>query len=236
IFILTDEPGKKRDTDIAEHIMKGHYAGEINAQFHNVQSSPVTQDQIDEAMEVIQPAIDPELMRKYIAYSKRNIFPVLEGDARQMIIDFYLNLRNQGSSDPNSPVPVTARQLEALVRLAEASARMRLSNVVTTTDVNRIIRIVNESLRQVMTDPETGKLDVDIISTGMAKSQRDRVKLIRDIIRELQQEHEGKAPKDEVIQRASEAGIDEDKAEDLIKRLKKEGAIFEPRNGYLKST
>ncbi len=236
IFILTDEPGKKRDTDIAEHIMKGHYAGEINAQFHNVQSSPVTQDQIDEAMEVIQPSIDPELMRKYIAYSKRNIFPVLEGDARQMIIDFYLNLRNQGSSDPNSPVPVTARQLEALVRLAEASARMRLSNVVTTTDVNRIIRIVNESLRQVMTDPETGKLDVDMISTGMAKSQRDRAKLIRDIIRELQQEHEGKAPKDEVLLHASEAGIDEDKAEDIIKRLKREGAIFEPRNGYLKST
>jgi len=60
--------------------------------------------------------------------------------------------------------------------------------------------------------------------------------LIRDIIRELQQEHEGKAPKNEVLLRASEAGIDEDKAEDLIKRLKKEGAIFEPRNGYLKST
>jgi DNA replicative helicase MCM subunit Mcm2 (Cdc46/Mcm family) len=39
-----------------------------------------------------------------------------------------------------------------------------------------------------------------------------------------------------VLLRASEAGIDEDKAEDIIKRLKREGAIFEPRNGYLKST
>ena len=67
-------------------------------------------------------------------------------------------------------------------------------------------------------------------------SQRDQAKLIRDIICELQQEHEGKAPKDEVFQRASEAGINEDKVEDIIKRLKREGAIFEPRAGHLKST
>lgn len=235
IFILTDKTNRQRDTEIAEHIMRGHYAGEISAQFQNVPSTKVTQAQIDDAMEVIQPSIEPELMRKYIAYSKRNIFPVLEDDARQQIIDFYLNLRNQGS-DPNSPVPVTARQLEALVRLTESSARMRLNNTITTADVNRVIRIVTESLKQVMTDPETGKLDADIISTGMAKSQRDKAKLIRDIIREVQQGHEGKAPKQEVIQRAIEAGIEEDKAEDMIKRLKREGSIFEPRNGFLQTT
>lgn len=236
IFILTDETNRQLDTNIAEHIMRGHYAGEINAQFQNTQSSDVTQEQIDLAMEVIQPSIEPEMMRKYIAYSKRNIFPVLEDDARQQIIDFYLNLRSQGASDANSPVPVTARQLEALVRLAEGSARMRLSDTVTTADVNRIIRIVTESLKQVMTDPETGKLDADIISTGMAKSQRDRAKLIRDIIREVQQEHEGKAPKTEVMQRAVEAGVDEDRVDEMIKKLKREGSIFEPRNGYLKTT
>ena len=235
IFILTDKPNKQRDTDIAEHILRGHYAGEINEQFLNVQSSIITSEQIEEAMEVIQPVIEPDMMRKFIAYSKRNIFPVLEDDSRQQIIDFYLNLRSQGS-DPNSPVPVTARQLEALVRLAEASARMRLSNIVTTSDVNRVIRIVNESLRQVMTDPETGKLDADIINSGMGKSQRDKAKLIREIIRQIQQDHEGNAPIGEVIIRAVESGIEEDKAEDMIKRLKKEGSIFEPKNGYLRTT
>lgn len=235
IFILTDEPSKQRDTDIAEHILRGHYAGEINEQFQNVQSSKITSGQIREAMEVIQPVIDPEIMRKYIAYSKRNVFPVLDDDSRQLIINIYLNLRNQGS-DPNSPVPVTARQLEALVRLSEASARMRLSNTVTTSDVTRIVRIVNESLRQVMTDPETGKLDVDIISSGMAKSQRDKAKLIRNIIKQLQQDHEGNAPIREVITQAVETGIDEDKAEEMIKRLKREGSIFEPRTGFLRTT
>ena len=235
IFILTDETNTQRDTNIAEHILRGHYAGEIDAQYKNVKSSKVTLGEIETAMEVVQPAIKPGMLRKYIAYSKRHIFPVLEDDSRQMIIDFYLNLRSQGG-DTNSPIPVTARQLEALVRLAEASAKMRLSNTVTTTDVNRIIRIVNESLKQVMTDPETGKLDSDMINTGMAKSQRDKAKLIRDIIREVQQDHDGKAPKNEVIQRAVESGMDEDKAEDFIKRLKREGSIFEPSNGFLKTT
>ncbi|MCL7416076.1 MAG: minichromosome maintenance protein MCM [ANME-2 cluster archaeon] len=235
IFILTDETNTQRDTNIAEHILRGHFAGEIDAQYKNVQSSKITLEQIETAMETIKPSIQPEMIRKYIAYSKRHIFPILEDDSRQMIINFYLNLRNQGS-DTNSPIPVTARQLEALVRLAEASARMRLSNIITTTDVNRIIRIVTESLKQVMTDPETGKLDADIISTGMAKSQRDKAKLIRDIIREIQQDHDGKAQKTEVILRAKEAGMDEDKAEEFIKRLKREGSIFEPTNGFLKTT
>jgi len=63
---------------------------------------------------------------------------------------------------------VTARQLEALVRLAEASARVRLSDVITLDDTNRVIRIVMASMKQVMTD-ETGRLDADIINVGMRK-------------------------------------------------------------------
>ena len=235
IFILTDEPSPQRDGNIAKHIIKGHYAGEINAQYQSLSSSKITQEQINKAMSVIEPTYRPDILRKYIAYSKRHIFPVMEEEAKQQIINFYLDLRSQ-ANDPNSPIPVTARQLEALVRLGEGSARMRLSNSITTRDIDRVIRIVNESLRQVMTDPETGKLDADMVSTGMPKSQRDRAKLIRDIIREVQQQHEGVAPMAEVIQQAVELGIDDDKAEEMIRRLKKDGAIFEPKNGLLKIT
>jgi len=235
IFILTDEPSPQRDGSIAGHIIKAHYAGEINSQYQNLSSSKITREQIDEAMSIIEPTYYPDMLRKYIAYSKRHIFPVMEEDAKQQIINFYLELRSQ-ATDPNSPIPVTARQLEALVRLGEASARLRLSNSITTDDIDRVIRIVNESLRQVMTDPETGKLDADMVSTGMPKSQRDRAKLIRDIIREVQDQHEGVAPRTEVIKQAMELGMDEDKADEMIKRLKKDGAIFEPKNGLLKIT
>ena len=107
------------------------------------------------------------MFRKYVAYAKRKIFPIMTNDAKEQIINFYLNLRKQGEGD-NAPIAVTARQLEGLVRLAEASARMRVSDKVTADDVARTIRITMTSLKQVGMDTETGKLDIDILQVGVA--------------------------------------------------------------------
>ncbi len=229
IFILTDEPSVSRDTAIAEHILKAHYAGELSVRRSNVMGSGIEMDEIMKAMEVIQPVIQADMLRKYIAYTKRSIFPILQDDARKQLIDFYLGLRKQGE-DPNSPVPVTARQLEALIRLAEASARVRLSNVINTEDTARVIRIVMASLKQVMTDPETGRLDADIINVGISKSQKDRIKVLREIIRELQDEYKSAAPLEDIISRAGENGIKKDAVEDMIQKLKSAGEIIEQSN------
>lgn len=229
IFILTDEPSVSRDTAIAEHILKAHYAGQLSMRRDNVLNSGIEQEDITKAMEVIQPVIQADMLRKYIAYTKRNIFPIIEDDARKQLIDFYLSLRKQGE-DPNSPVPVTARQLEALIRLSEASARVRLSNIITTEDADRVIRIVMASLKQVMTDPETGRLDADIINVGMGKSQRDKIKVLREIIRELQDENKGPAPIEDIIRKAEESGIKKDTVEDMIQKLKSAGEIIEASN------
>jgi|SRR5659263_97103 len=228
IFILTDEPSVNRDTAIAQHILKAHYAGELSARRKNIINSGISTDDITKAMEIIQPVLEAEKLRKYIAYTKRNIFPIIQDDARKHLIDFYLGLRKQGEA-PDSPVPVTARQLEALIRLAEASARVRLSNVITIDDTNRIIRIVMASLKQVMTDPETGRLDADIVNVGMGKSQRDRIKVLREIIRDLQKEM-GAAPREEIISKAQESGIKKDTVEDMIQKLKSAGEIIESSN------
>jgi len=228
IFILTDEPSVNRDTAIAEHILKAHYAGELSARRNNVINSGIKPDDITRAMEIIQPVLKAEKLRKYIAYTKRNIFPVIQEDAKKHLIDFYLGLRKQGEA-PDSPVPVTARQLEALIRLAEASARVRLSNVITTDDTNRIIRIVMASLRQVMTDPETGRLDADIVNVGMGKSQRDRIKVLREIIRDIQKDM-GAAPIGDIVSRAEESGIKKETVEDMIQKLKSAGEIIESSN------
>jgi replicative DNA helicase Mcm len=229
IFILTDEPNVNRDTAIAQHILKAHYAGELSVRKNNIINSGISSDEITKAMEVIQPVLESEKLRKYIAYTKRNIFPIIQDDARKQLIDFYLGLRKQGE-DPNSPVPVTARQLEALIRLAEASARVRLSQVITTDDTTRTIRIVMASLKQVMTDPETGKLDADIVNVGMGKNQRDRIKVLREIIRDLQNEHKGAAPIEEIISKAEESGIKKETVEDMIQKLKSAGEIIEASN------
>jgi len=233
IFILTDKPTIERDTQISNHILKAHYAGELSMQQEHILNSGITSKQIEHAMKVIQPEIEPELMRKYIAYAKRNVYPIMSDDAREKIVDFYLGLRKQGE-DPNSPVPVTARQLEALVRLAESSARIRLSNEINVDDIERVIRIVTTSLEQVMTDPETGMLDADIISVGTSKSQRDKIHILRDIIKELQHTYDGAAPYEEVIGHAEEQGINREKVEDVLSKLKISGELYEPKNGYIK--
>jgi len=227
IFVLKDEPDIGRDSAIASHILGAHHAGELHAHRTNVPGSGVTHAEVESAMTIIKPAIMPDLLRKYIAYAKRGVYPIMESDAMDRLIEFYLGLRRQGE-DRDSPVPVTARQLEALVRLCEASARLRLSDTATIEDAKRVIRVVESCLRQVAFDAETGMFDADIITTGVSKSQRDKFKILRGIIRDIAAEHGGMASKDEIYARAEEQGFDREHVEDMLKRLKTQGELYEP--------
>ncbi len=133
-------------------------------------------------------------------------------------------------------MPITARKLEALVRLAEASARVRLSDTVEPEDADRVIEIVRNSLKDIGVDPETGQFDADVIETGTSKTQRDRIKSIRSLIREIETEYEEGAPIEEVVRRAGEAGIDESKVEHEIEKLRQRGEVYEPATGHLRTT
>ncbi|MGZ4904298.1 MAG: minichromosome maintenance protein MCM [Halobacteriota archaeon] len=217
IFVLTDVPREDKDTDIARHILQSHFAGELA-------SSGAASADVEAAMSIIRPEIDAELLRKYVGYAKK-INPVLTEDAKQQFIDYYVGLRKQGGE--GSPIPITARQLEALVRLAEARARMRLRTWITLEDAQRVVTIVEACLKEVGVDPETGKRDFDFLAVGKSRSQQERIKSIRDIIRELEREA-GSAHIDKIVERASEAGFDKDKVEVEIARLIQDNAIYEP--------
>ena len=235
IFVLKDEPDIGRDTAIATHILGAHHAGELHAHKTHISGSGITDADVNDAMKIVNPEIMPDILRKYIAYAKKEIYPIMDDEARNQLIDFYLGLRRQGE-DRDSPVPVTARQLEALVRLCEASARVRLSNEITTDDSRRVIRVVESCLRQVAFDAETGKFDVDILTTGVSKSQRDKIKTLRNVIREIEAEHSGMAPKEEVFARAAEQGFEKEYVDELIKRLKTQGELYEPTPEHVRLT
>ncbi|MCQ8903571.1 MAG: minichromosome maintenance protein MCM [Methanothrix sp.] len=230
IFVLTDEPNAERDAHIATHILRSNYAGELSTQ-RSINPS-INDEDIESATEIIKPEIEPELLRKYVAYARKNIFPTLTDVAMERFKEYYINLRSQGQ-DGNKPVPVTARQLEALIRLGEASARLRLSNLITEYDVDRVIRIVESCLKKVGVDPETGMLDADVISIGMSKSTRDKTKMMLNIVRELG----GKdgAQIDDVLDRAEAEGIDRDRAEEIISRLRQEGSLIQTSRGTLRA-
>ena len=231
IFVLTDDPDGNRDSAIAQHILKSNYAGELATQIE--WNEDISQEDIDSAMVVIKPAIDPELLRKYVAYARKNIFPTLSDEAKDYFHKYYVGLRSQGQ-DSNKPVPVTARQLEALIRLGEASARLRLSPRVTLEDARRVVKILEACLRKVGIDPETGFLDADIIASGTSKSTRDKTKSIKDIVREVCKEHQGLAPLETVLDLAEQSGIERDRAEGIVERLRRDGDLIEQRPGMLR--
>jgi len=231
IFILTDDPDRSRDSKIAYHILRNNLAGELAEQM--VWNHSTSQEDVDAAMAVVRPEIEPELLRKYVAYARKKIIPTLTEEAIEYFAKYYVGLRMKGE-DSNKPIPITARQLETLIRLGEARARLRLSDEVTIGDAQRVVKILEACLRKVGIDPETGFLDADIIALGTTKSTRDRTKSVMDIIRDVSREHQDSAPLDDVLTMAEEIGIERAKAEEIIDRMRRDGDVFELRSGMLK--
>ncbi|MFW6121765.1 MAG: minichromosome maintenance protein MCM, partial [Petrotogales bacterium] len=127
IFSILDKPNRKTDTDLATHILRTHKSGEVSENILKSKKSKYTKEELDKLIKNVMPLFTPEFIRKYVAYAKRNIFPVMNDDALDVLKNYYVDFR----SSSEDSVPFTPRQLEAFVRLAEASARVRLSEEVT---------------------------------------------------------------------------------------------------------
>ena len=108
------------------------------------------------------------LSRNYIKYAKQTYDPVLSDAAGQQLIQNYVEMRKIGSG--RGQITAYPRQLESLIRLAEAHARMRFSNTVDIVDVEEAARLHREALKQSATDPTTGRIDVSILTTGQVGS------------------------------------------------------------------
>ncbi len=234
IFVMTDDPDENRDRALAKHILDSHELGEKLEKLKNIVSTEYDQNAVMSEAKKIEPVIDPELLRKYIAYAKRTVFPVLTREVKQTIEDFYSSLRSQAKE--NTPMPVTARQLEALIRLAEASARLQLKDKITIEDVNRVISIVKKSLEQIAVDPETGEMDIDYAFSGTSKTQRDRIMVIKKIVEGIAAVHEKGAPEDEVLNSAEEQGISWNKAKEILQKMRMNGEVYCPKPGYFDIT
>ena len=230
IFIMTDQPEQKRDLAIAEHILKAHSVGELIAQHKKTPIPGVTDEYIKQQLLPVMPDIDPVLFRKYVAYAKRSCFPILSLEAKEALVSYYLKLR--GIAAPNKPVPVTARQLEALVRLAEASARIRLTNTICLDDAKRVIHIVDTCLRQIAYDAKTGNFDIDKVVTGISKEKRDIVRVIKDAIRDIGGEGR-RASIEQVVEAVASKGFAHDKVREGINMLLRNGEAMEPKHGII---
>ena len=229
IFTMTDRPEAKQDHNVAEHILKVHQRGEIMLHESPEKLTHVNVAEIMRDTAHLVPAMDKEFLRKYVAYSKR-ITPVRGSEAMQTLEGYYVGIRKMGE-DRGASVPITARQLEALIRMSEASARARLSQIVSSEDAQRAIKIVQYYLGKVAS--EGGKLDIDLIATGTSRSQREQIYVLRSLIQQMSDPRRG-VNQDDLMQKAASENIPPEKAKSLLKRLSESGEIYSPQPGYWK--
>jgi replicative DNA helicase Mcm len=212
IFVLRDVPNKEADAKMSQHILEIHQRG----------ISPV------------EAPIDAELLRKYIRYSK-TIQPELGNDALNKLRDFYLAMRVASESE-GSPVAITARQLESLVRCSEARARCALRKEVTGADAEAAITLMKRSLEEVGIDMSSYKMDIDLIMTGRPKSVRDKLQIVLSAVVEMEKET-GAVEKDALVAMLEEKHkLSRTDIDRMIGQLLREGTLYEPGEGRLKKT
>ncbi|MEM3876858.1 MAG: hypothetical protein QXP24_04015, partial [Candidatus Micrarchaeaceae archaeon] len=218
IFPIMDVLDEEHDKKIAEHILIQHEAaGARVLELENYEQVPT-------------PPISPEMLRKYIAYARQNIKPLLTSEASKKIEDFYISLRKLGIKQ--GAVPITPRQIEGLVRLAEASAKARLADKVGEADAANAISLVEYMLRTLAVD-RGGRFDIDTLITGMPREKVKKINVIMSIIKKFEDE-EGSAKIGSVLDDAEKNGIDRATATRYINELERSGDIYTPKPGIIK--
>lgn len=226
IFTMRDRPDIDQDRSMAQHITRTRQI-----------SGLVARNDMDPSdADIIDPAIPKPTLRAHIAYARQHCFPVIEDDTvMKKVEDYFASIRDSGGNDT---VPITARKLDAILRLAEASARVRLSDTIIEADVQRAIDIVGRSLGDIGFN-EDGELDADIVETGQSQSQRNRRKGLEELIREHQDEDDFDGPgvpEDALADLADATGLDTSSLEHDIQKLKDKGTVYEPRTGVYRAT
>jgi replicative DNA helicase Mcm len=213
IFILRDTPDSQLDNEIAGHILGLH---------KNLKSS-------------IAP-LDNQMMRKYISYAKR-LKPRLTDPVIERFQEFYVQMRNASMEGGEaSAVAITARQLESLVRMAEARARAHLREEVTIEDAEGVINLMQKSLEQVGVDVATGQIDIDILYTGKPRSLQNQLQKVLQVVSEMERISGSVKESDLYEALNSDYGISRSEGAKLISVLVKDGTIYMPRPGYYKRT
>jgi replicative DNA helicase Mcm len=212
LWILIDRVEAEKDRELAQFILGMHQLKQTKSQ---------------EGV----PPIDPEFLRKYIGYANRYVIPRLTAEAAEVIEDFYVGLRKSAEGG-GAPVPITARQLESLVRLAEARARMGLRSEVTKEDAQAAVRLMEESLRMVALDG-TGRIDIDKLVSTMSAAQRSSSDKILDAMKELESDDSSTVSEEALLQRVSEMGVSRERAVEVIEKLLAEGLIYSPSEGKI---
>mmetsp|Transcript_14349 Transcript_14349/g.13922 ORF Transcript_14349/g.13922 Transcript_14349/m.13922 type:complete len:184 (+) Transcript_14349:1714-2265(+) len=137
--------------------------------------------------------IDREFFASYISYARRFIKPTIPDYIVNEFVSEYTKMRSMGNN--KKTITATPRQLESMIRIAESVAKMRLSDTVEKRDVDEAVRLIKTALQQSATDPTTGEIDMNIITTGVSSTSMERIKQLSNIIKKIQVDHKDRVRK-----------------------------------------
>lgn len=181
-----------------------------------------------------EPELSTETLRKYFTLAK-SIEPTIPKDIRMLLVEHYVSMRHS-AKDGTKNFSISPRQLNGLARMAKAYAKLRFSETVSEDDFERAKYLMDFYLRQIALDPETGTIDFDRIQTGIGNKERERYQLILEEIRKAKSNalNNFMISHDDLLEKAKEFDISEDKLGSILSSLKKKGEIYEPKRNFWK--
>ena len=209
VFIVRDIPSQEKDRNIAQHIISQHGSSGTDT----------------------TSLIDIDILTKYLSYAKRGE-PALTKEAENLIMEFYLKMRNISGEDKENMITITPRQLEGLIRLATARARLLLKNKVEGEDADRAIYLFNEMLKNSGTDVNTGKVDIGVLQ-GRPKSEVSKLQMFMEILRTLEGEPKSSVPEQGFVDELVKSDkFSEEEARNYIRRMIRDASIYESKPGH----
>ena len=209
VFIVRDIPSQEKDRNIAQHIISQHGSSGTDT----------------------TSLIDIDILTKYLSYAKRGE-PALTKEAENLIMEFYLKMRNISGDDKENMITITPRQLEGLIRLATARARLLLKNQVEGEDADRAIYLFNEMLKNSGTDVNTGKVDIGVLQ-GRPKSEVSKLQMFMEILRSLEGEPKSSVPEQDFVDELVKSDkFSEEEARNYIRRMIRDASIYESKPGH----
>jgi DNA replication licensing factor MCM4 len=129
-------------------------------------------------------------------------------------------------------ITATTRQLESMIRLAEAHAKMRLSTTVTENDVAEAVRLIQSALKQAATDARTGLIDMGLLTEGTSASERKRREDLKagllGVLDEMLRGGSGSARYGDVVRTLSESSsvpVEGQEFAEAVRSLESEGKV-----------
>ena len=215
IFLLLDKANTEHDRRLAEHVVS----------LYGTQTDSSTTDDI----------IESWLFRAYISHARKHSNPTIAAAAKDRLVDAYVELRALGASHNSNVISATPRQLESLVRIAEALAKIRLANEVLVSDVEEALALVKTAMRTAATDPKTGLVDIDLIATGVSAAERtalaEKGERLRVLLEEFRVNGKLFVSMKELLQLLKESRseneqpLSQEELAELLKRLENEGIV-----------